>query len=166
MRADYVKSSRRHGKIFLASYAPGDGSIDFNWMSDSDRNGDTLNEPVTESDVSEWLELPENKENFKDWEVLELGTVRPQVRIAKIVSRPFHTSKKLQMDGQLYEYVYTGPEDPPAMHATGNTMFFLMVGKRRKEQVDTSKVMPLMFFLNHESDFERNGFDPRQRRVG
>lgn len=166
MRQKFYKKSRKHGPMVMSSYAPGDGSIDFNWMSEQDPNGRVLNEPVTESDVSEWLELPENKKVFDGWLILEMGNIKPQVRIAKRVVRPFHTSKVLEMDGERYEYIYHGPEDPPAMHSMGNTDIYLKRAGLRVERckVSTGNALALLFFLNHESDFDKNGYETRRKR--
>jgi len=156
----------------MRSYAPGDGSIDFVWVSEKNPLGDTLDEPVTESDVSEWMRLKENEERFRGWEILVLGKssryqVPYDVRIARLAKRPFHTSKRLLMDGVEYEYIYYGPEPERGCcvyHHSGNTDFYGVTKTGRKSvkkisHVDT--IVALAFFLNHEKDFEANGFSTR-----
>lgn len=166
MREDYRKKSRKYGDMVLRSYAPGDGSIDFNWVSFQDQNGAVLDEPVTESDVTEWLELDGNRERFSKWVILELGkgpkgAVPYSVRIAEIVQRPFHTSTKLEMDGVVYEYKYHGRTDQEHFHYySSNTDFYISTGSRSCKKVGNSgEILRLCFFLNNESDFERNGFN-------
>lgn len=168
MREKYEKYSRKHGDMFLSSYAPGDGSIDFNWMSQKDPNGAVLSEIVTESDVSEWLNMKGNSESFENWDILEMGSgVSVNVRLAHIVIRPFHTSAKLMMDGQLYEYKYHGPEQDKhglKYYTTGNTDFYYEEDGRCCKVKNTSILMGLIFFLNHEKDFERNKIGGRESR--
>jgi len=175
MRKTMRKYSRRHGWMLMRSYAPGDGSIDFNWVSEQDPNGAVLEEPVTESDVSEWLRMKENSERFQGWEILVLGKcsrlqVPYDVRIARLVERPFHTSKRLVMDGIEFEYIYHGPEQDKhgsKWHHSGNTDFY---GVTKSGRAAVSKVShmdtigALCFFLNHERDFEASGFKTRSRR--
>ena len=96
--------------MWMSAYAPGDGSIDLVWVSDQNRNGEVLDEPVTESDASEFLRLPENEERWKGWEVIQFPGPgkRPesaQVRLFQPVTRPFHTSKQLRLNGEVYDYV-------------------------------------------------------------
>ena len=176
MRNTIRKYSRRHGTMVLRSYAPGDGSIDFNWVSERDSNGPVLEEPVTESDVSEWLALKENAERFQNWEIIVLGRcsrnqVPYDVRIVQLVERPFGTSKRLVMAGVEYEYVYHGnkledAEDFGGYHAS-NTDFYAVeqTGRRSNESVGNGGIISgLCFFLNHEKDFEANGYRTRETK--
>lgn len=167
MKQNYYKQSRKNGRMVLASYAPGDGSIDFNWVSENNPNGDVLEERVTESDVSEWLELPDNKRNFGDWLVLELGSIAPLVRIAKGVVRPFGTSKVLEMDDCQYEYVYHRDDENDEYASKyfhdENTDFYKIDGRKRRK-MHSFEVLSLLFFLNHEDDFKKNGYETRRKK--
>ena len=172
MRKTTRKYSRQHGWMEIRSYAPGDGSIDFSWIDEKNPLGNVLEEPVTESDVSEWLRLKENAERFKGWEILVLGRcsryqVPYDVRIAQLVERPFHTSKRLVMDEIEYEYVFHGKEPRDGEfrnYHSGNTTFYGVTKSGRRavgKVVNMDVVSALCFFLNHESDFKANGFRTR-----
>ena len=168
------KYSRRHGQMFLASYPPGDGSIDFNWVLEADRNGAVVDEPVTESDVSEWMRIPENEEQFKGWEVIELGrnTGRrywPRVRLVEVVERIGGGHNRLRykaarvLSASEFEYTYHGPvsEDGIDGFDFENTTFYAINGNKKLKVLTGVLVMALVFFLNHEKDFELNGFQTR-----
>jgi len=164
------KYSRRHGLMWLSSYAPGDGSIDFVWVPNGNRNGECLSEFVSESDISEWLGTDEEKNKWHGWEIITIGRASarhtPSMnRLAKSVIRPFHTSTKLKMGDVVYEYVYHGPVDPPDMYSSNNTDIYEVGDDRERIKVrNIGIIMSLCFFLNHEKDFETSGMETRQRK--
>ena len=168
----YRKYSRRHGHMVLRSYAPGDGSIDFNWSLEKDQLGPSLDEPVTESDVSEWLRQPGNAGRYNGHVIIMLGrSSRPgvpyHVRVANRVERPFGSSNKLVMDDVVYEYRYHGPTEPIAMYNSDNTDFYVVEEGLSREDCkmeNLSKVSSMCFFLNHEKDYEASGLDIRAAR--
>ena len=133
------KFSRRYGWMWLRTYASGDGSICFLW-TDSDRHGIAVAEPVTESDVSEYLRLPEMAKRWKGWDILDLGT--RDVRIARDVERPFHTSCRLGMGGQDYRY----------SEKDGTYEFYTGVHDDHVENIDV--ISSLTYFLKNEFAFD------------
>jgi len=155
--------------MWLSSYAPGDGSIDFVWVSESNRNGECLTEFVSESDISEWLASEEQKHKWDGWEIITTGRgperhYPAMNRLAHVVVRPFHSSKRLVMDDKEYEYIYHGPENPPAMHSSGNTDIYEVNDKSRGKITNLNIILGLMYFLNHEKDFESSGFQTRETK--
>jgi hypothetical protein len=156
--------------MWLSSYAPGDGAIAFNWMSDLDRNGECLSEPVTESDVSEWLRTPDNAERWRGWEILRLSGPdgRPtsfRVRLVEPAVRPFHTSKRLIFRNELYEYVWHGEDSHAETFSSGNTTFYAIDEDGSKQRLkNMNLILAMCFFLNHEHEFERDGFVTRKKK--
>jgi hypothetical protein len=175
------KRSRQHGWMELRSYAPGDGGIAFTWVSENDPNGPTLEEPVTESDVSEWL--AQSDKTWDGWDIVVFfkpGEDRRywDVRLGQLVQRPYHTSTKLLMGDSVYEYVYHGStldesgnlskdmDDVPGAkhHTSGNTDIYELVEGRKVKVENMGIRLGLCFFLNHEQDFERNGYSIRRKQ--
>lgn len=149
------KASRRHGWMWLMTYAPGDGAISFVWTVNVDRNK-SVNEPVTESDISEFLRIPENEERWKGWDILDMGKDF-KYRLAKNVERPFHSSRKLVMDGKTYRYAFD-----ERMMSSGNwfqhdgrTTVFFEGARGTKVVKNTEIILALCFFLNNEEAFCR-----------
>lgn len=154
----------------LATYASGDGSISFSWTRDDDRlhaeasvSGTGLAEPVTESDVSQFL-LEEDASKWVGWDIVLLGERHdrrrvPDVRLARLVRRPFHTSKKLVMDGEEYDYETSGDGKPGEL--CGWKVSFFQEGR---EVVNLDVKASLMFFLRHEEDFRASGLETRETR--
>ena len=168
MRRTTRKISRRHGWMVLRSYAPGDGSIDFNWASERDQNGNSIDEPVTESDVSEWLRMPENSNHFGGWGIIIIGksasrAVPRDVRLAPLVERPFGTNVRLFSLGVEYEYIYHGDLSDSVYYDSKNTTFYFANERRKTSSVVSNAGITagLCFFLNHETDFELSGFKVR-----
>ena len=161
---DVRKYSRRYGWMWLRSYAPGDGSVDFVWTKEGDAKGAALDEPVTESDASEWLRIDENSRRWEGWEILQLAGPkgRPEfapVRLVERVSRPKHTSKKLLFRGDTYEYVWHGEHGGDGQTFTPqNTTFY---DAEREAVRNADFILAMCFFLNHESEFEVDGFQTR-----
>jgi len=153
--------------MLLRAYAPGDGSIDFCWESEQNPNGESVDEPVTESDVSEFLRMEENSSRFKGHEIIVFGrknhNIPYDVRIAKVVQRPFGSSKKLVMDDTTYEYAYHGDEDAHFRnYHSGNTDFYATYEDGSRDKIyNLSILASLCFFLCHEKDFEVNGIQVR-----
>ena len=171
----YRKYSRRYGQMVLRSYAPGDGSIDFNWSAENNQLGPALDEPVTESDVSEWLAQPGNKGRYNNHVIIMLGKgSRPgvpyHVRIVNRVERPFGSSNKLVMDDVVYEYRYHGRTDVAKdciTYSCSNTDFYVVEEGLSREDCkmeNLSKISSMCFFLNHERDFEASGLNIRSAR--
>jgi len=167
------KYSRQHGWMILRTYAPGDGRISFNWVGEQSPMGEALNEHVTESDISMWLREPENK-HFSDWEILNITVWAkafiPQYCLCQKVTRPFHTSKKLRLDGTAYEYdcheYDCHGESHECHHNSGNTTFYRITktGRRSMKQVcNVEIILAMMFFLNNEATIGENGIETRER---
>lgn len=153
MHSPYLKKSRKHGQIELVGYASGDGSISFSWRV----AGKSVEEPVTESDASEWLAA--NGEAFRGWDVCELGVVDkfliPVVRLTRTVSRPKGSSRILLMDG--VEYVYYCSSDNPEgqIHYRPDNTRFRRSGSPSVEENSSELVLSLCFFLNNEEWIKR-----------
>jgi hypothetical protein len=164
------KHSRKYGLMWLSSYSPGDGSVDFVWVLNSDRNGECLSETVTESDISEWMRTEGQVGKWDGWDIVTIGRgwrhLPAMNRLAKTAVRPFHSRQKLLMGDDVYEYVYHGPEDPPAVHTNGNTDVYWAKAKSRASRctkVSDGNALSVLFFLNHEKDFEQSGFQTRNK---
>ena len=167
-----IKRSRRHGTMELRSYAPGDGGISFRWVSQSNSLGEALDEPVTESDVSEWLEQ-ESQEKWKGWDIVVFRhLVRDRywkVRLGQLVCRPFHTSNKLVMGDEVYEYHHDNDKGVTESlvridYRSSNTDFYSLGGGRKVKIENMTIILGLLFFLNHEEDFERSGYEIRKKK--
>ena len=161
------KFSRMHGWMWLKTYASGDGSISFVWVKDSDRI-QTVGESVTESDVSEFLRIPENEKRWEGWDILDLGMDDRvyQIRLARNVERPFHTSLKLFMDGVTYSYAYDqrlAESMGIGFRHNGELTGFWRVTDVEREPglkslekvVNLDVISSLCFFLNNEECFCR-----------
>jgi len=155
--------------MFLSSYGPGDGSAHFVWVRDTERTGNVLDEPVTESDISEWLLIPENGKRFQDWDILRLvgtdGHGYPDFRLCHVVCRPFHTSKKLILDAETYCYVVHDKSDDDHFNVSNTDFYDEEDGVRSsvRKVVNLDIISALLFFLNHESEFEKNGIGTRRQ---
>jgi hypothetical protein len=157
------KYSQRHGWMLIRTYASGDGSISVAWVGANDRNGNVLGEIVTESDLSEFLRIPENAEKWKGWIILNLSTVSlPQNRLVRYVERPFHTSCKLKLGDNVYRYNYdkllASEMGHGFEHNLNNTTF---LDEDNEEVKNGEVVASLCFFLNNEGFF-----DERKAREG
>lgn len=154
-----TKYSRRHGWMFLRSYASGDGSISFNWVRENDRTGTAVDEIVTESDVSMFLkEDQEDQNRWEHWDILDVAEgVRPQIRLVQNVSRPFHSSKQLMFGDKKYRYAC----DQRALESMGAgflhspEMTIFSEGRSSKHIVNSNIISALCFFLNNERFFCR-----------
>ena len=151
------KASRRHGCMWLRGHASGDGSISFVWTKDDNRLL-SVDEIVTESDVSEYLRQPEEIGKWEGWDILDLGEGgRPQIKLVQDVSRPVHSSKKLVLGHRTYRYAC----DQRALdsmgagfrHSPEMTAFY--EGRSTRPVNNTSVILALCFFLNHEEAFCR-----------
>jgi hypothetical protein len=163
------KYSRKHGMMWLSSYAPGDGSIDFVWVPDRDRNGACLTEFVSESDISEWLASDEQKHKWAGWEIITTGRgperhYPAMNRLAHLVVRPFHSSKRLLMDDTEYEYIYHGRIPKDISYTSSNTDIYEVNDKSRGKITNMNIMLGLLYFLNHEEDFERSGYQTRETK--
>ena len=149
------KFSRRNGWMELFAWASGDGSMSMSWVDAA--SGAQVQEAVTESDASEFLRVPENEARWRGWEIVE---VSGRTRLARPCRRPAHTSRKLVMGGIEYEYS-TGESfrRDLAEHTRANTEF--KVGG--EALMDSSEVLSLMFFLNHEDEFRACGHETREK---
>jgi len=163
------KYSRQHGWMILHSYASGDGSIHFTWISENDPQGPALSEYVTESDVSEYLREDEESgaHRWKGWEIFVMwpGRTRfPEIRLVEPAFRPFHTFKRLVFRGGGYEYSsMKGDGDD---YRLCNTTFWALDEFGKHEVHNGDIRLALCFYLNHEEDFAKQGFTVRERRAG
>ena len=163
------KYSRKHGQMLLKSYASGNGSISFVWVSENTPNGECLSEAVTESDVSEWLLLPENR-HFYNWVILDLSiraknNIPHQICLYKTVERPFGSSRKLTFEGKTYKYSEHGDRDG-SFHPS-NVDFYLInsAGNWSKKPVKNMDIiLALCFFLDNEEVIEANGYQTKEMR--
>ena len=162
------KYSQKHGWMILKTYAPGDGSIHFKWISDNDLQGPSIDEFVTESDVSEFLrqEAAEGNPRWKGWEIFVMWPDRtqfPVVRLIEPASRPFHTSKRLIFRGQEFEYATMRGDGQD--YSPGNTTFWSVEDDGRYQVHNGDIILALCFFLNYEDDFAKQGFMTRETRA-
>ena len=154
------KWSRRNGWMRLATCASGDGSVSFSWVEDREAGlpETQVPEPVTESDVSEFLRDPLAEARWAGWDIV---MVSGKPRLARAAKRPVHTSRKLVMDGTEYEYSVadTFRRDQGMSHTVANTEFrvdgFGVAG--------LEATLSLVFFLNHEDDFRASGHETREK---
>jgi len=148
------KYSRRNGWMRLRTYASGDGSISLVWEN---MDSTALSEPVTESDVSEYLRDPEHGVKWEGWEILSVqGDGRMSIKLARAVKRPFGSHKKLIMSGKTYEY---SQKDGSQKYMAGNTTFIC----DGVEEANLDIMSSLLFFLNHELDFRASGLETREQ---
>jgi hypothetical protein len=154
------KFSRENGWMWLRSFASGDGSISFIWVRDADRSGASLDELVTESDVSEFLreEEAESPSRWAGWDIINMGEGRiPNIKLARNVERPFHTSAKLIMDGKTYRYAcdqrVVDSMGAGLRHDGRTTAFY--EGRSKGMVWNAGTVLSLCFFLNNERAFCR-----------
>ena len=160
------KFSRANGWMYLRSYASGDGSISFVWVGDSDRNGPSFSEWVTESDVSEFIrQAEEEKSTWEGWDIVDVGGTHPHIKLARNVERPFHTSQQLTMEGKTYHYQTPDrrvESNDDGFHHTGSNTEFHTGGSTVPVQND-AVILALCFFLNNEGAFVRRD---QKRKVG
>ena len=162
------KFSRMHGWMSLRAYDAGDGSMGFVWSKAGVDYGEPLNETVTESDVSEYLRGPGMKKKWKDWDIIDLGSNRSIIRLARNVERHCNASGKLgniEMAGWVYSYKCNKDSTNNSTgwvrfwHDATTTEFF--IGKKRVGDAG-NVIQSLCFFLNYENKFE-NRDKQRQR---
>jgi hypothetical protein len=156
------KYSRRNGWMRLATCASGDGSVSFSWVADrnSGMPEQQVLEPVTESDVSEYLRDSLVSARWGGWDIVMLSG---KPRLARLVKRPHHSSRKLVLDRLEYEYSTVVRRARGRIvgiqHSSANTEF-----KTGGQAVaDTEAILSLVFFLNHEEDFRASGHETRER---
>ena len=149
------KYSRRNGWMVLQESENVDGSVSLSWTAE-DEPGRKVLEPVTESDASEHLRIPENEVGRAGWVIVVLGEL--VVRLARMVSRPANTSSRLLMDGREYEY------DQAVDGRTSLGMWSVAFRFGGVEVRDPSVLASLCFFLRHESEFRASGLGTREKR--
>ena len=162
------KYSRKHGCMLLKGYASGSGAISFTWVSEQNPNGECVSETVTESDVSEWMRLPEQS-HFAGYEILDLSIsskrVAPhQVCLFKPAIRPFGKSKTLEFDGDTFRYARYGGYDENVFHPYDVDFYEVDDGvASRAAVVNVSVITSLCFFLNNEEVIAANGYETKKR---
>jgi len=127
--------------------------VSLSWTAE-DEPGRRVLEPVTESDASEHLRLPENEARMAGWVIVVLG--ESAVRLARMVSRPANTSSRLLMDGREYEY-----DLPDGRSSLGMWSVAFRFGG--VEVRDPAVLASLCFFLRHEADFRASGLGTREK---
>ena len=142
-----TKYSRRDGNMTLHSYASGSGAISFTWQN---HRREASGHPITESDISEYLEIPAVAERFKGWQIFDSSDsiwpvlVHPVKRRGKV---------KLETDGETYRYEH--PVSPTYVFSDYNTTFSFNPNGRALHK-DWTKLKNLnlkvrmLYFLNHE----------------
>lgn len=144
------KYSRRNGTIVLHSYASGNGAISFVWVNTC--SGEASGQPVTESDISEYLEIPENAERWRDWVIVPVNDHLYPV-LAKAIRR--RGERRLEIpegNGKgcsgLYRYEHPAQEDP----APHNTTYRFKRDREWHELKNLSAIAAMNFFLSHEAE--------------